>query len=223
MNRKFLIPKESYSDLEIFFNLTDENISKIIDIIKQNNIKKAEDFCVAIVNNLGLTDSESTSIFKVFSFILNFILEYEATFEEVISELIDSANRENNTDLRELIESGATNNKDQFDELFMLNKKESKGLKKLWLSSSVIDSVIQIKTICDIRPVFNEKREEIEDYIPICHFEIIITNSLDQQENVHLTFNKESFEELKDKIKETDQKFMEVINKIDKLMEEHDE
>lgn len=212
MERMFYFPKDALNDISIFFALDGAEMVTLSHIFTNDAHETIVDIYIAIMNELNVDDRDAESIFSIYKYILLVLEEKSVNFSQIIPELkyiFETYDIQNS----DVLIKNINENSDDFAKVFSAGSPEQKHIKKRHLSSGVYNTVVGIQSICDIRPIFDKERDNIEDCISSIYIEFAVNDSFDNIKSIPLSFDQESFNKLKLEIEKIDKKEI-VIEKI---------
>ncbi|MDP3105611.1 MAG: hypothetical protein Q8M95_13505 [Candidatus Methanoperedens sp.] len=211
MKRLLYIPNESLPKISKFLSLDKKSIETLINILMDSEKKSIVDLYLSIMNEMNVSDDDAAAIFSSYKYLLFVLEENNLKFSDLIPETKYILETSKILDYNK-INKNVEINSEHFINLFSAGSIEEKFAKKDFLSSETFNSVVDIHSICDIRPFFNEERNEILDFLNSINIEFTVQDSADNIKIIPLSFDDEAFDNL---IKEIDniKKKKEVINK----------
>lgn len=210
MKRLLYIPNESLPKLTNLLTLDEKSIGTFINILNDSENKTVVDLYLSIMNEMNVSDDDAAAIFSTYKYLLFVLEENNLNFSDLIPEtkyiLETSKIREYDKIIKNI-----DINSEYFAKLFSTGSIEQKFAKKEFLSSEIFNSVVDIHSICDIRPFFNEERNEILDFLNSIYIEFTVQDSADNIKVIPLSLDDDAFDDL---IKEIDniKKKKEIIN-----------
>ncbi|MEA3293967.1 MAG: hypothetical protein U9P81_03180 [Euryarchaeota archaeon] len=210
MERSLYIPNETLPDITKFLHLNQEHIEKLLDVLIDSENKTIIDILLAIVNEIKVSDDEAASIFSSYKYILLVLEENKLKFSQLIPEITYILDNSKIQDYEEII-ANVVANSEKFSDLFSAKSMESRYAKKRFLSSEIYNSVFNINSVCDIRPLFDEEKNEILELLNSVHIEFTVQDSADNIKIIPLSFDEETFDNLVSEI-ENIKKKKSVIN-----------
>jgi len=211
MKRILYIPKESRSAFLKLLSLNRDELNKLANIFTDSKNETLIDIYLAIMNGLDVSDEDASSIFSAYKYMLFILEEGEHKFSDLVPEIKSILQTFNIQDYDNLIKN-IENNTTSFAQLFSVGSIESTHAKRRYLSSEIYNTVVGVRSVCDIRPLFDEKRSKIEEFINSIYLEFTVRDSIDNVKVIPLSLNKEAFQELESEI-ETIKHKNEIIKK----------
>ncbi len=211
MKRLLFIPTESLPKILKFLSLDKKSIQIFSNILKDSEKKSIGDLYLSIMNEMNVSDDDAATIFSSYKYLLFVLEENSLKYSDLVPEIKYILETSQIPDSNRIIKKADVNS-EHFTNLFSVGSIEEKFAKKEFLSSETFNSVVDIHSICDIRPFFNEERNDILDFLNSINIEFTVQDSADNIKIIPLSFDNEAFEGL---IKEIDniKKKKEVIDK----------
>lgn len=213
MVRKILIPKEVIKGLDILRTLNPDQILVLTKILNESSEMNIETICLQLGDELKISEDTALQLYMNLCYLCDIASERELDENGILSELQDAIqkvemDKENKDKLIEFFSHPST----EIYSLFSLDAKWRMGRKKRRLTAGLYNPIESFRSICDVRPVFDEKREKIIDAGITITFEIIARSLTGRHEKIFLTLNEEMLENLRKKIEVTYKK-IEAIKK----------
>ncbi len=210
MKRLLYIPNESLPKISKFLALDKKSIGTFINILKDSENKTIVDLYLSIMNEMNASDDDAAAIFSTYKYLLMVLEENNLKFSDLIPEIKYILEISKIRDYDKIIKNVDVNS-ENFTNLFSAGSIEKKFAKKEFLSSEIFNSVVDIHSVCDIRPFFNEERNRILDFLNSIYIEFTVQDSADNIKIIPLSLDDEAFDDL---IKEIDniKKKKEIIN-----------
>ena len=199
MKRVIYIPKESRSDFLKLLSLNRDDLNKLVTIFTDAKNETLIDIYLAIMNGLNVSDEDASSIFSVYKYMLFALEEGGQEFSHIVPEIKYILQTFNVQDYDNLIKN-IEDNTASFTQLFSVGNIESTHAKRKYLSSEIYNTVVGVRSVCDIRPLFDEKRSKIEEFINSIYLEFTVRDSIDNIKIIPLSLDKEAFQELESEI-----------------------
>lgn len=219
MERSLYIPNEALPDITRFLLLSHEHITKLFGVLIDSENKTIIDILLAIVNEINVSDDEAASIFSSYKYFLLIFEENKSTFSQLVPEIRYILENSKIQDYEEVITNVETNS-ENFSNLFSAKSMESRYAKKRFLSSEIYNSVININSVCDIRPLFNEDRNEILELLNSVYIEFAVQDSADNIKIIPLSFDEETFDNLVSEIENIKKKKSVINERISEWIED---
>lgn len=214
MKRLLFIPKKGINELKTFLTLDEESIKKLDDIISESYDLSVPEICIKIINSLEVNDDSALEIYAISQY-LKFILKAQnSSFDELIPEfeLLLSEDEE----CEDIIEN-VKKNRELYSTLIREQPFDIITHKKEALLSGPDQSVQGIRTICDVRPMFDKERKNILEYFQVYTFDFIVTDSSGLNDQIILHFNQDTLNLLKDAITTLERKSSIIDAELKKL------
>jgi len=206
MERNIYIPDNTIEHFEKFLLLNEEQIKELINIVIDPDNKTPFDICIKMINKMKIPDLDVEPIFSIYSYLLFILKQTDKKFPDTIPE-INYILENFKSEKKESIMSNIENNKENFSKLFETYTIEEKILsKRKYLTSQLQNTVTGVRSVCDLRPLFNEERTNIDDFLSTIYMEFMTTDSLDNPDIISLNFDEEHFKILKEEIEKIDKK-----------------
>jgi hypothetical protein len=215
MKRLLYIPNESSPKISKFFSLDKKSIGTFLNVLIDSEKKTVVDLYLSIMNEMNVSDDDAAAIFSTYKYMLYVLEENNLKFFELIPEIKYILETSKIPDYDKIIENVDINS-EQFTALFSAGSIEKKFAKKEFLSSEIFNSVVDIHSICDIRPFFNEERNEILELLNSVYIEFTVQDSADNIKIIPLSFDDEAFDDLLTEIKNIQKKKAVIDEKISK-------
>lgn len=199
MERVLYIPKESRSDFLKLLSLNKDNIKTLKNIVTDDKNETIIDIYLSIMNGLNVSDEDASAIFSVYKYLLFVLEEGKLKFSQLIPEIKYILQNYNIQDYDNLIKN-IDDNSEHFTQLFSSESIENIHAKRKYLSSEIYNSVICVRSVCDIRPLFDENRNKIEEFINSIYLEFTVRDSMDNIKIIPVSLDKEAFNDLKSEI-----------------------
>lgn len=209
--RKLFITSEVLSRLGNLLLLTDSEIKTFQRILLDSENEKFVDLYLTMMNELDITDDEAELIYEGYAYLNSILVIRDLTFVDILPDLMYKFSSSSISGKNEII-ANVQNNKDAFSDLFGPDSIEGRLAKRHFLETRIANSVYSLRSICDLRPVFNSSRESIVDYIYTTSIEFIVTDDLNQQKVVSINLDKNMLNQLKNEI--------DIIEKKHKMIED---
>lgn len=216
MKRVLYIPSEAVAEISKLLSLNGEDIENLRKILIDPNNDTVLEIYLDIINKINVSDDEAASIFKVYKYILLILEERELDFSQIVPEIKYILERSKIENYNQIIQNIDINSQ-ILSKLFSAQSSESEHVKKKFLSSEIFNSVVNINSICDIRPVFNTERTEIAEFFKSISMEFTVKDSIDDLKVIPLSFDDEAFDDLLSEIKKIQQKKTVIEEKLSKL------
>ena len=217
MRRRLVIPKRALDAFLQLIRLSKEQLLELCNILNSQYgaTEEFEDLLLLVGEKLDVSTEESIDLINV----VNNLTAQRQTFainnEDFIAELNSLV--EDRHDIAKEIQI----KKDIILDLTGPRQEAEYYEKIRFLQTGLIDTAKNFKSICDIRPIFNEERTEIKDLIPIIIFQVEFEKKDDRpSHSVVFQLNEKAYEELKDSIKWIDKKLGVIKNFISSKKEE---
>lgn len=211
MKRTLYTPKDAIPDIVKLISFNEDEIENFRNILIDKKNKTVLDMYIDIMNKMSVSDDDASSIFSAYNYILLVLEEKDLDFTEIIPEIKYILETSSIQDYDEIIHN-LNINSENFKNLFLARSTESEHAKRKFLSSELFNSVVDIHSICDIRPIFNEKRTEIKEILYSVYLEFTVKDSLDNYKIIPLSLDEEALDELISEIKKIKHKKM-IIDK----------
>jgi len=205
MKRTLYTPKDVIPEIVKFISFNEDEIENFRNILIDKRNKTVHDMYIDIMNKMSISDDDASSVFSAYNYILFVLEEKDLDFTEIIPEIKYILETSSIQDYDEIIHN-LNNNSENFKNLFLARSTESEHVKRKFLSSELFNSVVDIHSICDIRPIFNEKRTEIKEILDSVYLEFTVKDSLDNYKIIPLSLDEEALDELISEIKKIKQK-----------------
>jgi len=209
MTRELLITYEMQKGLEIMSTFDSNKLTKLQSTLEKCSEMKVEAICLKIAEVLIISETRAIQLYSAICYLSDTALEREISAERILSELIAAIKSgdlepKKKKPLWDFIQK----NTKQLNCIISPHAKWRIGRKKRRLLSGINNSIEAIRTICDVRPIFDETRKTIIDEGITISLEFMVRNMTNRHEKIILTMNEESLEKLKKQITMTEQKIM---------------
>lgn len=215
MSRKLIIPKESIEGISRFISLSEEHLQTLFDILDLKYTEDDEGIVILseIAERLNLSTQLAVDLVKVLANLSyqkeNFKLDDETFINELKEVFIDPERADQVSEIEKIVKKkglilkviNPRPNADQFEKI-------------KFLKTGLIKTANNFRSFCDIRPVFNKEKNQIDGLIPTII--IMKVEFEEEEEEVVFQLNQDSFEKLKKFIEETSGKLQLVENLVDK-------
>lgn len=205
MKRILYIPKDAIPDIVKLISFNEDEIESFRNILIDKKNKTVLDMYIDIMNKMSVSDDDAASIFSVYKYILLILEERDLDFTKIIPEIKYILKTSSIQDCDKIIHN-LNINSENFKNLFLARSTESEHAKRKFLSSELYNSVVDIHSICDIRPIFNEKRTKINEILDSVYLEFTVKDSLDNYKIIPLSLDVEALDDLISEIKKIKQK-----------------
>ena len=205
MKRVLYIPKDAIPDIVKLISFNNDEIENFRNILIDKKNKTILDMYIDIMNKMSVSDDDAAAIFSAYKYILLVLEERDLVFTEIIPEINLILETSSIQDYNEIIHN-LNINSENFENLFLARSTESEHAKRKFLSSELYNTVVDIHSICDIRPVFNEKRTKINEILNSVYIEFTVKDSLDNYKIIPLSLDEEALDDLISEIEKIKQK-----------------
>ena len=205
MKRTLYTPKDVIPEIVKLISFNEDEIENFRNILIDKRNKTVHDMYIDIMNKMSISDDDASSVFSAYNYILFVLEDKDLDFTEIIPEIKYILETSSIQDYDEIIHN-LINNSESFKNLFLARSTESEHVKRKFLSSELFNSVVDIHSVCDIRPIFNEKRTEIKEMFDSVYLEFTVKDSLDNYKIIPLSLDEEALNELISEIKKIKQK-----------------
>ena len=222
MKRTLYTPKDAILEIVKLISFNEDEIENFRNILIDKKNKTVHDMYIDIMNKMSISDDDASSVFSAYNYILFVLEDKDLDFTEIIPEIKYILETSSIQDYDEIIHN-LINNSENFKNLFLARCTESEHVKRKFLSSELFNSVVDIHSVCDIRPIFNEKRTEIKEMFDSVYLEFTVKDSLDNYKIIPLSLDEEALNELISEIKKIKQKKVIIDKSFSKLGSELNE
>lgn len=190
MTTKILFLRDSLSGLTPLAKMSDAAISELRDLLSKDAPDGVEEIVLRISNALRSSEDDSLSLYRSLNYVAGEAADAHLTADTVIDELITAIR---NSTLDDEIKRGLSDLLSRKSEpllaLFDPYGRWRTVRKKYDLLAGVVNSVASVRTICDLRPIFDERRESIVDSGVTVTIEFLVINREGHAQQVVLSSN----------------------------------
>lgn len=197
--RHLLIPENGRQDIHELLSLSGEQLRSVAQTLRsRETLKIKEPSYRRVASEARITNEEALA---VLSAITNLILQrkrYALSDEQLLQELkvlwpdeIEHLNHETQNALLDLLSES--------DEGYFVDKAES-------LKTGFAPHVVSIRSICDVRPVFDKDRKKIEGLLLVASLGITTHDENHRDQIFVLQMTRADLQKLRECLEETDQK-----------------
>lgn len=215
MNRLLYIPSESLQKIPKFLLLDKKSIETFLNILIDSEKKSIVDLYLSIMNGMNVSDDDAAILFSLYKYILLVLEENDLKFSEIIPEIKYILENSKIPDYGKIIKNVEINS-ESFTNLFSAGSIEKKFAKKEFLTTEIFNSVVDIHSVCDIRPFFNEERNEILELLNSVYIEFTVQDSANNIKVIPLSLDDDAFDNLIIEVNKIRQKKAVIEEKISK-------
>lgn len=205
MKRHIFIPEQGTRDLITFASLTSSQIQKLESILSDTQNFTPLDIYVAIMNELDVDDDTAASIYNIYNYVVQVVTEKQLAPGKIIDELVLVLKNTEHDGADEAVMQLETN-RTAFEKLLSADSMEGLAAKKRSLESGFYGSVVDIRSVCDLRPVFNPERTEILDWLSTIYFEFSVIRGQGFPELVPISLDVRAFQQLREEVDRVERK-----------------
>jgi hypothetical protein len=176
--QRFFLYDEGEPSIADFIRLKPEQILALTKFVDGNGFTGSPEELLTLAETLGLSYEKTADLVQFAGFLhaerarLNLdvdgvIQEFETYFERHENEL--HITRQQLTALYEPLRK-----------LFSDRSEIARRMKIASVTSGVLPEAIDFHSLCDLRPVFNEERDAVFEYVPVALIRVLVRNELRQ-------------------------------------------
>ena len=205
MVRTLYIPTGLDDGLATLFSLPPDNLRAFQQVLTDPKNETNFDVHLGLMNRLSLTDEQAEDAFEAYKYVTFVLSQKGVSVENAVAEIAIALEASEHPQAA-LAAENLRNNVTAFTQLFGADSVERQAAKRQFLTSQLYNSVIDLHSICDLRPVFNTERSTIVDWLVPVYLEFSVTDSAGSPKVVPLNFDERSFGKLKDEIARVERK-----------------
>lgn len=196
VTRRAFIAPEMHEGMASLFSMTDAQLKGFDDVLGRSLGKNIIELYTDIVNALSISDERTADLVEAYRYILFLTHEREVPVGDVLDEVRAALEKSKAAGAQDAAENIREHSK-SFVDFFSKTTGHSIAAKRRYLASRLFNSVLDIHSVCDLRPILNEKRTEIVDWITSTYLEFTVTDSLGSAEIVPLNLDAAALDKLR--------------------------
>jgi hypothetical protein len=207
MTRTILVPSEALGGLRVLSALSPDQLKSVLQAFEATGAEDPTVICLRIAETTGIGDSEAVDLYRVVDYLSGQLADKRLFDPSAILPDLDLA----------LAESGARPASDLFrsppkDLLSLLNPASDWRVlrKKHELLGGIVNPIQSLRTVCDLRPVFDEPREHLRGAGITITLEFLVTNSEGHSQQIVVTADEQMLEKILGKITEAQRKVAQI-------------
>ena len=209
--RNIIIPDEAIDDFTTFYTLPRPVLEAMADRLS-NGIYNLNEMIIDIINDTGVKDDDAFSALAVICYLNAAVEERNIPPEDLMSEVLGRMEGADvHQDRMQAVLESAESNKDLFLRMLSENVRRPIEEKKTQLERGIHNIAVDFRSICDIRPVFDEPAERIESHVVVMLLDVTVEDENQEQEHIVISMNDRSLEQLEEVI-------LRARKKMDRLM-----
>lgn len=204
MGKSLNIPNGAFSDFQVLGDLRLEQLRRLIRLFSspESATPLQFDFLRRVSEEVELSPSDTRSLVLVVDFLLDLVEESGFEPKELFADV--------RSFLEERAEGGTLKNftglEEHFVHLFSPQDGRKLAKKIAVLSKGPHDRATGFRSICDLRPVFNDEQSEIVGYVESLMLEVNLESSSESEKNVYFSVSSEKLTELKAVLEKAERK-----------------
>lgn len=204
MARNIFIPEHVVEDFARFFSLSKEEINQLNKALEDPDNQTPYSVALDLMNRLEVNDDVAATLYQVYQYVTFAAQESNSELDEILNEI--GQNLEERATEGEKVHSSMEDLRGLWINLFSVDSTERLAAKRQYLSSGLYNTVVDIQSVCDLRPVFDENRERIESFLNTVYLEVKVTDSTGDLEVIPLRFDRDAYHHLRDELDRVDRK-----------------
>ena len=186
--RKLTIPESRWKDIRELLLLSADRLKQIGEVLNsKESLKDEVPSFVAVARATGLANHQA---YQVIGAMQNLALQrkqFEISDDELLSDL--RAGFDDPPELNAAQEAALLNLLGESDQAYLVEKAES-------LKHGLVPHMISARTICDLRPVFDRKREQLEGALLVTYLDIKAHDGEEEYRKLLLQLSETDLKEL---------------------------
>jgi hypothetical protein len=208
--RYLVIPDSRRDDVRMLLSLSPDQLRSIKETLHSRETLKAKELSYQrVAQNANISYKEALSVLTALTNLIGQRKRYSLSDEQLLADLkagwsdvIKKYEHDNEQALIELLSVS--------DEGYFVEKAED-------LRTSFIPHMISVRSICDMRPVFDQNREEIEGALLVVLLGITTHNTNHENETFVVQLTRSDLNDLRNCLDETEKK----LKVMEKMFEEN--
>lgn len=205
---RLILPKAASTDVKAFLRLEDEKLQALAELFSTaaSISPHRPEFIRDVAKRLRLDHPTAESVVLVCQFLLSCV-EGGSRPDDILNDLQEFVTQHAGAEVDDLARA-ITTKRAAFVSLLTPKAERTRALKVEYLAHGPHPTVDSLRTICELRPVF-ERREEQEiivGYVPTILLEVKVSDREGQGRTVLLYLTSETLKDLKEVVKRTEEK-----------------
>lgn len=207
MTRSLLMPNAAIPGLKLLASLTPAQVATALQVFDAEAASDPADLCIKLAHSINKSGAEALDIYRLVDFVSGQLADHQIyDAAEVLPDLETALSAAGEAVSPSLLG-------DPPKELLELLKPESTWRilrKKHELLAGLVNPIESVRTVCDVRPIFDERREQIRDAGITVTVQFLVTNSEGHSEQLLVTADEGALDKLLGKLSEAQRKVAQI-------------
>lgn len=210
--RSIIIPEEAVDDFYSFLTLPRAVLEKIVDMLS-GGIYDLKNMTIDLINETGIDDNLAFSTVAVICYLNAAAEEEDVTPPDILGEVALRMEASNLSDEHKAqVASSITDNRELLLRLFSEEVRRPIEEKKSQLERGISNIAVDFRSICDIRPVFDEPAENIISWVVVMLLDIVVEDENQEESHLVVSMNNDSLKELEKVVRRARKKMDKLMN-----------
>lgn len=212
MTTKILFLKDTLSGLAPLGDLDDDGIGRVLNLLLEETPGGAEEMILRLATTLAVSEDDALAFYRSLAYATGEGADASLETEGLITELSEAIQRSDPEDpVKDKLAAVLAGRSKNL--LYLLDPygKWRSVQKKKDLLGGIVNSVQAVRTVCDLRPIFDEKRENIIDAGVTVTIEFLVVNQEGHAQQMILSADPETLDTIVKKLNTAQRKVATVM------------
>jgi hypothetical protein len=213
--QRFFLYDEGEASIGDFIKLTPTQILTLAEFVDRNGFSGTPEDLLSLAQKLGVSYEKTADLVQYGAFLQSEKNRLELSLDGLIEEFEIFLERHGDADARSTLAKLA----EPLKRLFADRPDIVLRAKVASITSAAVPEALDFLSICDLRPVFNEERDSILEYVPVALIRILVRSETREADTLVFQVSREGVKRLREFMDRL-QKKMEMLELVRKgLME----
>lgn len=178
---------EGEASIDDFIELTSEQILTLAEFVDRNGFTGSPEDLLSLARKLGRSYEKTGDLVQYAGFLQSERIRLRLNPEGLLEEFETYLERHNRVDAKPKLATLA----EPLKRLFADRPEVAFRVKVASVTSAVVPQAVDFLSICDLRPVFNEERDSILEYVPIALVRVLVKSETRQADTLVFQIDRE--------------------------------